>query len=382
MAHKTTTQEELYRSKTLYMAFELSKKSWRVLSSAGGIRKFSATMTPGDTAALREIVTRARRKFELAEDSRVLSCIEAGRDGFWPHRFLLQNGIESLVIDAASMKVSRHRRRAKTDRIDAQQLLADLVRFDQGDKDVWRVVHAPTAEDEDHRHFHRELEQLKKERTQHRNRLRSILATEGVKIPGNLMKALTNLDSLKNWNGDALSKAMLWRLERKVQRLVFVEKQIREIQQHQVQCVKNPATPKLEKITKLNTLRGIGVTSSWILVMESLGWKKFRNRKEVGGSVGLGGTPYNSGQLDREQGISKAGNARVRATLVELAWMWMRYQPNSDITKWFEKRYAGQNKRMRRIGLVAVARRLMIELWHFLEHDVDPPGAIINKNPA
>lgn len=382
MAHKTTTQTEVYRSETLYVAFELSKKCWRVLCSTGGVKKLSATMTPGSSVELRAFLDRARKKFDLVENPRVLCCIEAGRDGFWPHRFLLQHGLESLVVDAASMKVSRHRRRAKTDKIDVEKLLADLIRFDQGDKDVWRVVHAPSAKDEDHRHLHRELEQLKKERTQHRNRIRSILATEGIQIRGNLMKALQDLSSLRNWNGDHLSESMLWRLERKMQRLLFVEKQLKEIAQHQAKCVRNPQSPKIEKIAKLKTLRGVGLTSSWVLVMESLGWKSFNNRREVGGSVGLGGTPYNSGQTDREQGISKAGNARVRATLVELAWMWIRYQPDSNLSRWFERRYAGQSKRLRRIGIVAVARRLMIQLWHFLEHGVDPPGAVFTKRPA
>lgn len=382
MAHKTTTQQELYRKEALYVAFELSNKSWRVMCSTGGVKKLSATMKPGSSLELKAILDRAKKKFDLVEAPRTLSCLEAGRDGFWPHRFLVQHGIESLVVDPSSMKVSRHYRRAKTDRIDVHRLLADLVRFDQGDDDVWRVVHVPSAEDEDHRHLHRELEQLNKEKTQHRNRLRSILATEGVRISGDLMKALANLDSLRNWNGDPLSKSMLWRLERKMQRLVFVVKQIKEIQQHQAKCVKKPEIPKVEKIARLAALRGIGTQSSWVLVMESLGWKRFNNRREVGGSVGLVGMPYNSGESDREQGISKAGNARVRSTLVELAWLWIRYQPNSDITKWFEKRYGGKNKRIRRIGIVAVARRLMIELWHFLEHDVDPPGAIITRSPA
>jgi transposase len=244
------------------------------------------------------------------------------------------------------------------------------------------VVHAPSAEDEDHRHLHRELEQLKKERTQHRNRIRSILATEGVQIPGNLMKALQDLGSLRNWNGDRLSESMLWRLERKMQRLTLVEKHIKEITQHQAKCVRDPRSAKIAKIADLTRLRGVGLRSSWVLVMESPGWKSFNNRREVGGSVGLVGTPYNSGQSDREQGISKAGNARVRATLVELAWLWIRYQPESNLTTWFNTRYAGQNKRLRRIGIVAVARRLMIQLWHFLEHGVDPPGAIISKAPA
>jgi hypothetical protein len=156
--------------------------------------------------------------------------------------------------------------------------------------------------------------------------------------------------------------------------------QIKEIEQHQVECVKHASTEKLEAIAKLARLRGIGVPSSWVLVMESFGWRKFRNRKEVGGSVGLVGTPYDSGESNRELGISKAGNARLRSLLVELAWLWVRYQPESTITKWYMERYGGQGKRSKRVGIVGVARRLMIQLWHYVEHDVEPPGAIIAKS--
>jgi len=159
----------------------------------------------------------------------------------------------------------------------------------------------------------------------------------------------------------------------------MVEDQIREIEQHQIKSVRQANTAKLEKIAKLARLRGIGVPSAWVLVMESFGWRQFNNRKEVGASVGLVGMPYDSGESSREQGISKAGNARLRSLLIELAWLWIRYQPNSNITLWFNRRYGGHGKRSRRVGIVGVARRLMVQLWHFVEHDVDPPGAIIAK---
>lgn len=380
MAHKATTQEECYSSEeTLYVAFELSKEKWRVLCSAGGRKRHSGATVPGSELELREILERAKKKLGLAEDVRVLSCLEAGRDGFWPHWFLIGLGVENLVVDASSMKVSRKGRRPKTDRIDVARLLVDLVRHDRGDDDVWRVVHVPSRKDEAHRHEHRELEQLKQERKRHRNQVRSLLATEGITVKGDLMKALGKTGDLRNWAGEQLCEWVLWRLERKAQRLAQVEAQIREIEQHQIESVKRANTAKLEKIAKLASLRGIGVPSSWILVMESLGWRQFRNRKEVGGSVGLVGTPYDSGESVRELGISKAGNARLRSLLVELAWLWVRYQPESTITKWYMERYGGQGKRSKRVGIVGVARRLMIQLWHYVEHDVDPPGAIIAK---
>jgi len=378
MAHEATTQDTWYPDqKTLYVALELSKENWRLLSSAGGKKKDSGNMSPGSVLEFNSILERAKRKFGLPEDARVVSCLEAGRDGFWPHRFMAQQMVEDLVVDASSMKVSRQGRRPKNDRIDVGRLLADLVRHDRGDDDVWRVVHVPSAQDEADRHAHRELEQLKKERNQHRNRVRAILATEGVKVTGDLMKSLAKLDQLRTWNGQSLPAEMLWRLERKRARLELVERHIAEIARYQAESVKKRATEKMEKIAKLATLRGVGVRSAWVLVMESLGWRQFRNRKEVGGSVGLGGTPYDTGQSEKEQGISKAANARVRSLLIELSWLWIRYQPNSSITKWFNARYGGHGKRVKRVGIVGVARRLMIQLWHFLEHDVDPPGAII-----
>ena len=378
MAHKATTQDEWYpNEETLYVAFELSKEKWRVLCSAGGRKKHSGVMAPGSESGLRTILERAKKKLGLSEDVRVLSCLEAGRDGFWPHWFLTGQGLENLVVDASSMKVSRKGRWAKNDRIDVVRLLADLVRHDRGDDDVWRVVHVPSRQDEAHRHEHRELEQLKKERRRHRNQVRSLLATEGVTVKGDLMRVLRETGNLRDWSGEELSEWVLWRLERKAQRLAQVEAQIKEIEKHQIECVKQPNTAKTEKIAKLARLRGIGVRSSWVLVMESLGWRQFNNRKEVGGSVGLVGTPYDSGESFRELGINKAGNARVRSLLVELAWLWVRYQPDSSITRWYVERYGGQGKRSKRVGIVGVARRLMIQLWHFVEHDVDPPGAII-----
>ena len=380
MAHEQTTHQAWYPKESLYAAFELSKKAWRVECSAGGVKKMSATMKPGSIAELSRILERARGKLGLSAESRVLTCIEAGRDGFWPHRFLEGQGLEDLVVDAASMKMPRRSRRAKSDKLDAARLLADLIRYDRGDDDVWRVLHVPSSQDESDRHAHRELEQLQKDRTQERNRVRSLLATEGVRVSGDLMRSLARLDTLRTWKGEPLPGAMLWRLERKRQRLELVEAHIKEIEQYQVRSAKEARTAKLEKIRKLATLRGIGVKSAWVIVMESLGWREFSNRKEVGGSVGLGGTPYNTGQSVREQGISKAGSKRLRKTLVELSWLWVRYQPESSITKWFVKRYGGQSKRARRIGIVGVARRRMIQLWHFLEHGVDPPGAVITKS--
>lgn len=282
-----------------------------------------------------------------------------------------------MVVDAASIKVSRHKRRPKNDRIDARMLLNHLIRSCRGDDDVWRVVRVPTERDEDDRRLHRELERLKKERTQHRARIQSLFATQGVELKADVMVYLRALGRVRIWNGQPLPPSLKAELDRERSRLEMVNSQIASIQKEQRESVKKPTDAKVEKVAKLSRARGIGIDSSWLLVMELFGWRDFRNRREVGGSVGLGGTPYDSGQMDREQGISKTGNARVRARLIELAWLWLRYQPRSDLTVWFNQRFGEGSKRAKRVGIVAVARRLLVELWHFVEHDVVPKGAII-----
>ena len=381
MAHESTTQQISYPAEgVLYIGFELSKATWRVRCSAGGRKTYEDTIAPNDEAALLAFVSRAKAKLGLGEDARVVSCYEAGRDGFWVHRFLEGLGIENLVINAASIKVTRHGRRAKSDRIDVRQLLNDLVRCHRGDDDVWSVVRVPSDQDEDDRRPHRELARLKKERIQHRNRIFSLLATQGVRVRGDLRTFLRILRWQKIWNGEPLPEHLRAEIEREHSRLELVESQMASIKRSWRESVRKPTNAKLEKVAKLETLRGVGLDSAWLLEMELLGWRKFRNRRQVGGSVGLGGTPYDTGQTVREQGISKAGNPRVRERMIELAWLWLRYQPNSTITLWFQERFATAGKRARRIAIVAVARRLLIQLWHFVEHDVDPPGAVIVKS--
>lgn len=381
MAHESATRERSYSDDgTLYMALELSKEKWRIRCSSGGHKAYEKTIAHNERTMMQAMMKRAKERLGLAEDARVVSCCEAGRDGFWVHRFLEGLGIESIVVDAASMKVSRRGRRAKNDRIDAAQLLNDLVRFHRGEGDVWRVVRIPTEQDEDDRRPHRELEGLKKERTQHRARILSLLATQGIVVTVNLMRVLECLGQQRTWNGQRLAENLLAEIERERSRLELVESQIASIKAQQRESVKTAATVKLAKVAKLTTLRGIGLDSAWLLEMELLGWRDFSNRREVGGSVGLGGTPYDSGQMEREQGISKAGNSRVRERLIELSWLWLRYQPKSSVTLWFQKRFGAGGKRARRIGIVAVARKLLIQLWHFVEHDIEPSGAIIVKS--
>jgi len=366
MALTTATQTSPYPGPPcLYMGIELSAAKWGMALSAGGQRIREKSIRAGDCEQLLEEISAAKKRFGLPEDARVVSCYEAGRDGFWVDRLLGQLGIENVVV------------RAKTDKIDAKQLLADLIRHARGEKDVWKVVRVPTEEQEDKRRLHRGLERLKKEKTQHRVRILSLLATQGVR-PGNLKVFLAGLAAARIWDGKPLPPALKVEIEQEWDRLRLVEEQIRAIRKEQRDQLEQPSSPELRMIKMLTRLRGIGVDSAWILVMEFFAWREFNNRGEVGGAAGLGGTPFSSGSIEREQGISKAGNPLVRTRMVELAWLWIRFQPHSDLSQWFMRRFGGGGSRLRRKGIVAVARKLLIALWHLAEHGAVPKGAVID----
>jgi transposase len=260
-----------------------------------------------------------------------------------------------------SLEVNRRLRRTKTDRVDAGKLLTMLIRYHGGEKQLWRVVRVPSREDEDARHLHRELEALKRERTRYRNRIHGILIQQGLRA--------RNPSTKKD-----LPPEMKERLVRVHERLRLVEEQISCLVKEKTQRLKEK-NAKMAQVAQLLRLPGIGPVSSWTFVMEFFGWRQFRNRREVAALAGLTPTPYDSGKRLREQGISKAGNRRVRTLAIEIAWAWLRFQPRSKLSRWFLERFAGGGSRMRRIGIVALARRLLIELWRFLEYGVIPEGA-------
>jgi transposase len=312
----------------------------------------------------------------MVEDVRVVSCYEAGRDGFWLHRYLQSCGIENVVVDSASIEVDRRKRRMKTGRLDAGRLVRMLMRYHGGERKLWSVVRVPSFEDEDGRHLHRELEGLKKERTRHRNRIRGILIQQGLRVNNpSKRKFVEQLDSMLTWDGRDLPPDMKGRLVREYRRLRLVEEQIKDLDKEKKQRLKEPNTVKLQQVVQLRSLYGIGTVSSWAFVMEFFGWREFRNRREVAALAGLAPTPYDSGGTVREQGISKAGSRRIRTLAVEIAWAWLRFQPQSKLSRWYIERFAGGGSRMRRIGIVAMARRLLIDLWRYLEHGVIPEGA-------
>ena len=355
----------------LYVAFELGEKSWK-LSMGDGVRAPSrCTVAAGDTTAVLMAIAKARARCHLAADAPVRSCYEAGRDGFWLHRWLSVHGIVNLVVDPASIEVNRRARRAKTDRLDSDKLLSMLMRYYGGERRVWAVARIPTPEQEDERRVHRELERLRQERTAHSNRIRSLLVLHNLRVERIGGRAWAHW-----WAQQAgqLLPGLRTEIEREFERLSLVARQIRTLEAQQKQQVRSGAQPV---IAVLSRLAGIGTGSAWTLVKELFGWRQFHNRREVAGCLGLAPTPYASGTSEVELGISKAGNKRARWLMVELAWSWLRFQPGSQLSQWFNERFAGGGKRMRRIGIVALARRLSIALWRYLEHGEIPLGATL-----
>jgi transposase len=325
---------------------------------------------------LQEEIEKAKERFDLDDDVWIVSCYEAGRDGLWLHRYLLSCGIENIVVDSSSIEVNRRKRRAKTDRIDAVKLLRMLMRYHGGERKIWSVVNVPSVEDEDGRNLNRDLDVLKKERNMHRNRIGALLIQQGIEVNNPSSKRfLEELDSLRTWDSKEIPSDLKERVVREYERLRMVEDQIRDLKREREQRVESGATPSLQKVSQLRTLYGIGPTSSWDFVMEMFGWRNFKNRREVGAFPGLTPTPYDSGGSQHEQGISKTGRGRIRSLSIQISWGWLRFQPQSKLTQWYNERYAGGGKRMRRIGIVAVARKLLIALWRYLEYGEIPEGA-------
>ncbi len=382
----TQTQATLQRkdnaeAEVLYMAIEMGEKSWKLLFSNGEVkpngqlRVYQRVVGGNDYLGVGEALEKAAARFKLSERATVISCYEAGQDGFWPHRRLAELGIANRVVDSASIEVNRRHRRAKTDQLDVRKLLEMLVRSQRGEQGVWRVVKVPSVEEEDRRRLHRELERIKNEEKQHRTRIRSLLKLHGVRPEMN--------PEGRGWKGylerleQVLPQGVWSEVVRESERLALVKSQRRALEGEQRERLASGSSEDavLQQIVALSLLRGIGSGSAWQLVMEFFGWRQFKNRRQVAGCAGLDPTPYDSGQSRREQGISKAGNKRIRWLMVELAWSWLRYQPDSALSQWFQERFGGGGKRQRRIGIVALARRLLVALWRYVDHGVLPEGA-------
>lgn len=349
----------------LLVAIEMSLKTWRlVMAPEGGSRKRVKTVEAGQYLEVEQAVEEAKERFTLPPaETPVVCCYEAGRDGFYPYRRWREAGYGVWVIDSASIEVSRRAKQAKSDGIDGEKLAELMQRQARGEHRALRILRVPSPEVEDERLLPRERESLLQERGRLRNRIESVLFTQGYReVP-------KHAGALKPWLKEqpGLLPHLRARLERETERLDLVETQLRTVEANLTQKVKSAPSVGLAGVAwSLMQLCGIGLIGAWVLAAELFGWREFRNRREVGAVLGLTPTPYSSGQDQREQGISKAGNRRARAMLVELAWLWLRYQPDSALTQWFKTRFAGGGKRLRRIGIVALARRLGIALWRYL----------------
>lgn len=364
-------------SAVLFLALELSNKTWKLGFTIGLGQKPRERVIPArDLSRLSEEVATAKRRFKLADSCRVVSCYEAGRDGFWLHRALVAAGVENQVVDSSSIEVKRRARRAKTDRLDLGKLITMLIRYHSGETKVWSVVHVPGVVEEDQRQLHRDLADLKAERSREINRIKGLLASQGVSLETR-GQAKIGLEEVRLWDGSPLPEGMRDRLRRAQERVEFLTRQVQELETQRAEQLDHSSRKDVEQARELMALKGIGPTTGWVLVMEFFGWRKFRNRREVGALAGLTPTPYQSGDMAREQGISKSGNRRVRAMAVEMAWLWVRYQPGSRLTQWFQERFGQGGSRQRRVGIVALARKLLVALWKYLESGTIPENAAL-----
>ena len=361
----------------LYMALELGNTSWKLAFTVGAGQKPRIRSVPARHVDLViDEIDKAKKRFRLPEGTPVICCYEAGRDGFWLHRCLMHNGIENLIVDAASIEVNRRRRRAKSDNLDAAKLVGMLIRWHLGEKKLWGVVHVPSAEDEDRRQLHRELIGLKAERTEHTNRIKGLLAGIGLSTVIDV-ELPQRLEELKQWDGTGVPRELKQRILREFERWQLVGRQIHDLEVQRTHEIRAETSPHMDQVRMLLELRGIGENGAWLLVREFFGWREIRNRRELASLAGLTPTPYDSGESQREQGISKAGNRRVRWMMVELAWGWLRYQPSSELSQWYQRRFGEGNSRLRKLGIVALARKLLVALWKYLKAGEVPAGAEI-----
>jgi transposase len=361
------------------LAFELGEEGWLLGFSTGfGQRVHRRRIGSRDTEALLEQIEWARRELGVT-GGRVVSCYEAGRDGFWLHRFLEAHGIESLIIDSSSIEVNRRKRRAKTDRLDVVKLVGLLARYLAGEREAFSVVSVPSVEQEDLRQVGRELKLLKKDRTRISHRMKGLLANQGLVL--NLKQDLgLQLERMRLWNGEPLPRHLRERLDHYARDFAYHTRRIRELEKKRRELMQERASRAVDKTWRLFSLRGVGIESSWTYGTEFFGWREFGNGKQVGRLSGLTPMPFDSGSREREQGIGKDGSRWVRDVAVEQAWAWLRFQPDSALSKWYQQRFGHGSKRLRKIGIVALARKLLIALWHWVEHGILPEGAVLKTN--
>jgi transposase len=366
---------------TIFVAIELSQKSWLVTLHSPDKDKISRhRLDGGDHAGLLALIDRVRERAAraLGGAPAVVSCYEAGYDGFWLHRLLLAAGITNYVFDPASIAVDQRARRVKTDRIDGERMLRTLMAYLRGEPRVVRVVQVPSAEQEDVRRASRERDRLVKEQTAHTNRIKALLRLLGMAV-GNPRRRnwLTWLEAQRDWQGQAVPPQMLSELRHEHARLMLVRERLDALTKTSAQADPSPAAAQMtERSELLLRLKCLGPAFATTLTHEVF-YKDFRNRREVGSYFGLTPSPWQSGGIDRDQGISKAGNPRARCAAIELAWLWLRHQPDSALTQEYRRRTLDASKRIKRVAIVALARKLMVALWRYLTTGLVPEGAVL-----
>lgn len=370
MTTTTRPTECMTNGAVLLLAFDLGQRTWTVgFMTLTEPRPRTREIPARDRArVLREIAT-AKQRFGLSPDAAVVSCYEAGRDGFWLHRWLLGQGIANRVVDSSSIEVPRRARRAKSDKLDTGGLLRLLRREVGGEPDVWSVVRVPAVEAEDARQLDREIETVKADRTRLRNRIRGLLAAQGIHVALDA-KVVDAIRVAETGDGRPLPPVLGARLTRELAALAAVQTRIRVLEGERSRQLRDDAVYR-----RLQQLRGIGANGAARLTTECFGWRTFTSGRQVGAMAGLTPTPFRSGAVAREQGIGKAGNRRLRAMAVELAWCWRQFQPQSALTQWYQQRFGHGTSRVARIGIVALARRLLIALWRYVVTGIVPEGA-------
>ncbi|HYX80819.1 MAG TPA: IS110 family transposase [Gemmatimonadales bacterium] len=360
----------------LFLALDLGGTTWKLAfgitrEPEPRIRTISARNLP----QLLDEIAAAKHRFHLPADAAVRSCYEAGREGFWLHRALCSHGVENVIVDPSSIAVDRRARRAKTDRLDATALLRQLMNATAGDRRGWREVHVPSVEAEADRQLQREWEACKADRNRVRARIYSLLSTQGVRVRLT-RRFLDHLALVRVWDGSPVPAALVARLTREWTHYQQIDARRRELLEARRVRVEEASDTVANQVRHLTRLRGIGPNGALTLSTELFAWRRFTNGRQIGACVGLTPTPYRSDQHVHEQGISRSGNRRVRALSVELAWKWLLWQPQSALSRWFHEHF-GQHRRARRIGIVALARKLLIALWRYLMTNEIPEGAFV-----
>lgn len=368
----------------IYIALELSRNQWKIGFSDGKRNRYKTIKGPKLIEGFREELARTCAKWGLQapgtppepeqEALIIHSIYEAGLDCFWIHRFLQSEGITNLVVDPASIEVPRKARRNKTDRQDAESLLRLLQRYDSGETKALSVVRVPSEEAEDERRLQREIKTIQNEVTRSKNRLHGLLAQVGLR-PSSYPNLPRHLEQMRQWNGHPIPPRLLGQIQREWERMELANRQLKELEKERRRAMANPQSASEHMRAKLGGLCGVGDVTATTLSLEFFAWRDFQNVRQVGACAGLTGTAYQSGDSCREQGISKAGNPRVRTVMVEVAWQWLKNQPNSELSRWYNRRYAGGGSRQRRIGIVALARKLLVAFWKYLTWDELPAGA-------